>query len=145
MLVKFDSDIGSFTMFGEIAVALLKMMGHSGTVPSAILARDIPAALDRLNQALASYRDPAPAPAPGGEERPEPPVVLRTRAWPLIDLLTRATERNADVTWRQLRPAAESTGRCRGGSAHLPAPPPDSRGTTLGRVMLPPSLRATTR
>ena len=100
MLVKFETDIGSFTMFGEIAVTLLKMMGHSGTVPSAILARDIPAALDRLNQALAGHSDPAPSPAPNGEARPEPPVALRTRAWPLIDLLTRAAERNADVTWR---------------------------------------------
>ena len=100
MLVKFESDIGSFTMFGEIAVTLLKMMGHSGTVPSAILARDIPSALDRLNQALAGYSDPAPAPAPDGEARPEPQVALRTRAWPLIDLLTRAAEKNADVTWR---------------------------------------------
>ena len=100
MLVKFESDIGSFTMFGEIAVTLLKMMGHSGTVPSAILARDIPSALDRLNPALAGYSDPAPAPAPDGEARPEPPVALRTRAWPLIDLLTRAAEKNADVTWR---------------------------------------------
>jgi hypothetical protein len=98
MLVKFESDIGSFTMFGEIAVTLLKMMGHSGTVPSAILARDIPAALDRLNQALASHSDPVPA--PDGEARPEPPVALRTRAWPLIDLLSRAAERNTDVTWR---------------------------------------------
>jgi hypothetical protein len=29
------------TMFGEVAVRLLKMMGHSGTVPSAVLAEDI--------------------------------------------------------------------------------------------------------
>jgi len=98
MLVKFESDAGSFTMFGEIAVELLKMMGHSGTVPSALLARDIPPALDRLNQALATHSEPAPAPS--GEERQEPPVALRTRAWPLVDLLTRAAARSADVTWR---------------------------------------------
>lgn len=36
------------TMFGDVALTLLKMMGHSGTVPSAILAADVPAALSRL-------------------------------------------------------------------------------------------------
>jgi hypothetical protein len=98
MLVKFEAEVGAFTMFGDIAVTLLKMMGHSGTVPSAILARDIPAALVRLDAALAAYREPEPEPDP--ERKREPPVALRTRAWPLIDLLTRAAARDADVTWR---------------------------------------------
>ena len=38
MLIRFDSDVGGFTMFGDVAVRLLKMMGHSGTVPGALLA-----------------------------------------------------------------------------------------------------------
>ena len=54
MLIKFDSEVGSFIMNGDIAVQLLKAMGHSGTVPSAILARDIPAALARLKAAVAA-------------------------------------------------------------------------------------------
>jgi hypothetical protein len=33
MLVTFDSNVGGFTMFGDVALKLLKMMGHSGTVP----------------------------------------------------------------------------------------------------------------
>jgi hypothetical protein len=32
------------TMFGDIALTLLKKMGHSANVPGAILAADIPAA-----------------------------------------------------------------------------------------------------
>ena len=100
MLVKFESDAGSFTMFGESAVTLLKMMGHSGTVPSAILAQDIPGALERLQAALAAYHEPPAPPEQGSEERREPPVSLRTRAYPLIDLLTRAAARNVDVMWR---------------------------------------------
>ena len=101
MLVKFDSDVGGFTMFGEAAVKLLKLMGHSGTVPSAILAEDIPAALARLNAALQTEGS-APAPAPGQkpeDEKKEPPVSLRQRAYPLIDLLTRAAARGSPVTW----------------------------------------------
>jgi hypothetical protein len=100
MLVKFESDAGSFTMFGEVAVTLLRMMGHSGTVPSAILAPDIPAALERLQAALAGYHEPPAPPEQDSGERKEPPVSLRTRAYPLIDLLTRAAARNADVMWR---------------------------------------------
>jgi len=42
MMVTFHSKAWtSITMFGDVAVRLLKMMGHSGTVPSALLARDI--------------------------------------------------------------------------------------------------------
>ena len=54
MLVKFRSDAGDMTMFGDVAIELLKMMGHSGTVPSAMLAKDIPAAVDRLKHAVAA-------------------------------------------------------------------------------------------
>ena len=58
MLVTFDSDVGGFTMFGDAALKLLKMMGHSGTVPSAILAKDIPAALARLQAGMEAEAPP---------------------------------------------------------------------------------------
>jgi hypothetical protein len=101
MLVRFDSDAGGFSMFGDVAVKLLKMMGHSGTVPSAILAQDIPAALARLKTAVAA--EPEPVPAPEQDiDRPEaePKVSLRQRAYPLIELLGRAEKRACDVMWR---------------------------------------------
>lgn len=102
MLVRFDSDAGSFTMFGDVAVNLLKMMGHSGTVPSAILARDIPGALARLKAAVAAEPEPV-APAPEEQSNPpesEPKVSLRQRAFPLIELFARAEKRGCDVMWR---------------------------------------------
>jgi hypothetical protein len=100
MLVKFDSEAGSFTMNGDIAVQLLKAMGHSGTVPSAILAKDIPAALARLKATVAAT--PAPAESSESEEKDqvEVRVSLRQRAYPLIDLLTRAAEKGAEVMWK---------------------------------------------
>jgi hypothetical protein len=98
MLVRFDSSVGTFVMFGDVAVALLKMMGHSGTVPSALLAADIPAALARLKPAVARAPDPAPEPEPDGKPA-EPRVSLRQRAFPLIDLLERAARAGADVLW----------------------------------------------
>jgi Domain of unknown function (DUF1840) len=55
MLVTFHSKAWSgVTMFGDVAVTLLKMTGHSGTVPSVPRAGDIPAALARLKQELAA-------------------------------------------------------------------------------------------
>lgn len=99
MLVTFDSDVGSFTMFGDVAVALLKFMGHSGTVPGALLAADIPQALERLQQNLRNAPEPPPEPVQEGD-RAEPRVPLRTRAAPLIDLLTRAAKKGKDVMWR---------------------------------------------
>jgi hypothetical protein len=98
MLVTFDSDVGGFTMFGDAALKLLKMMGHSGTVPSAILAEDIPAALSRLEAGLQAE---APASArPQQDDKRDPPVSLGQRAYPLIDLLTRAAARGCAVTWK---------------------------------------------
>jgi hypothetical protein len=100
VLVHFDSEVGGLTMLGDIAVQLLKLMGHSGTVPSAILAADIPAALARLEQALAQSPTPAAAGDGGDEARDgEPRVSLQQRAYPLVQLLKAAAKRECDLMW----------------------------------------------
>ena len=96
MLIKFDSDAGSFTMNGDIAVQLLKAMGHSGTVPSAILAQDIPAALGKLKSAVSGKAEPRNA---DEDDSGEVQVSLGQRAYPLIELLTRAAAKGAEVMW----------------------------------------------
>lgn len=101
MLVTFRTEAYSnITMFGDVAIELLKLMGHSGTVPSAILPEDIPAALERLEAALAA-RAPADAapPDPDAEGGTETRVSLRNRAYPLIKLLEAAHAAEAPVTW----------------------------------------------
>jgi hypothetical protein len=99
MLVTFTTDAyADITMFGDVAVALLKMMGHSGTVPSAILAEDVPAALKRLSSAIEAEKVSPPVEDEKDEE--EPPVSMATRAIPLINLLTAAAEAGSDVTWK---------------------------------------------
>jgi len=102
MLVKFNSDAGALIMFGDVARKLLRMMGQTGDVPGALLAPDVPAALERLKKAVAA--EPAAreggGPAAGNEE---PPVSMRQRAFPLIDLLTRAAMRDRDVVWEEER------------------------------------------
>lgn len=106
MLVTFRSKAwGNITMFGDVAVALLKLMGHSGTVPSAILARDVPAALQRLKDRLAAgtfEEVEKPSSEEGDEERPK--VGLRTRAHPLIEMLAAAAEQESDVLWQAGEP-----------------------------------------
>ena len=72
MLVTFTTDAyADITMFGDVALALLKMMGHSGTVPSAIQAAE-----------------------------DEPQVSISNRALPLINLLTAAAQAGSDVMWK---------------------------------------------
>ena len=102
MLVTFRTDAyANITMFGDVAVSLLKMMGHSGTVPSAILARDVPAALERLKAAVARDKAAGGAQAEGAQDddSEEPRVSLANRAFPLIELLEAAAKKESDVMW----------------------------------------------
>ena len=105
MLVTFRTNAwANITMFGDVAVTLLKMMGHSGTVPSALLARDVPAALARLKQQLASRATEDDAGTPSGDDDAEEPVGLALRAHPLIEMLSAAAEQEADVMWQAGEP-----------------------------------------
>ena len=92
-------------MFGDVAVTLLKMAGHSGTVPSALLAGDIPSALARLKQKLgaAGPEEENKQSARSGSDDADtsPAVELRVRARPLIQLLSAAAQQKCDVTWEQ--------------------------------------------
>ena len=102
MLVTFRTNAwANVTQFGDVAVALLKMMGHSGTIPSALLAADVPAALARLKEQLAaSAPEPRREPRRDGDDA-ETPVGLRQRAYPLIELLSAAAEQKCDVMWAE--------------------------------------------
>ena len=104
MFVTFNSEAGSsVTMFGDVAIDLLKMMGHSGTVPSAVLADDVPAALARLQQALAAAEPAGKASQDKQSEDADapPPIKLGQRAFPLIQLLTAAAQQHCDVMWEK--------------------------------------------
>jgi hypothetical protein len=99
MFVTFTTEAyADITMFGDVAVSLLKMMGHSGTVPSAILAADVPAALSRLTAAIDAGKA---SPATEHKDTDDPPVSMPVRALPLIELLTAAAKENCDVMWNE--------------------------------------------
>lgn len=97
MLVTFSCRVyADITMFGDIAVRLLRLMGHSGTIPGALLAQDIAPALARLEAGVAAAGQ---SPAPEEDEDGEPPVPLAHRALPLIELLRAAAKAKVNVMW----------------------------------------------
>jgi hypothetical protein len=97
MLVTFRTDVGDITMFGDIALHMIKLMGHSETVPGAILAKDLPLALSRLKAALSTHK--ATPPADENEDENEPTVSIMHRALPLINLLDAAVRADCDLMW----------------------------------------------
>lgn len=101
MLVTFECKAYSnITYFGDIAKQLLRMMGHSGAIPGALMADDVPAALARLQQALAQQTKAQPSGDGEETDDKETPVSIGTRALPLIDLLNAAAKEQCNVMWR---------------------------------------------
>lgn len=114
MIVTFRSKAyADIMMFGDIAVHLLKLMGHSGTVPSALLAEDVPAALERLKEAVAASKAAEEASDDvrkdsdaedededeDDENSDEHSVALAHRALPLLELLAASAAAQCDVMW----------------------------------------------
>jgi Domain of unknown function (DUF1840) len=105
MLVTFrTSAYANITMFGDVAKQLLELLGHSGTIPSAINAEDVPAALARLEAALEQRRAAEAAEVPEGDRGRDDydaprKVTLSQRAVPLLELLRAAAANKADVMW----------------------------------------------
>lgn len=103
MLVTFTTDAyADITMFGDVALTLLGMMGHSKTVPGAILAADVPMALNRLKAAIKNTENVSAPVAQEGEDEDEAErlVSIADRALPLINLLTAAAEAECHVMWK---------------------------------------------
>jgi hypothetical protein len=95
MLVTFSTDsYPNITLFGDDALAMLKMMGHSATVPGSIRAEDVPKALGLLKTSIAASKDLPPA-----KDADEPAVSIAHRGMPLIELLTAAVKANDYVMW----------------------------------------------
>jgi len=104
MLVTFTCKAhADITMFGNDAEHLLELMGHSGTIPSAIFAKDVPAVLERLKIAIESEeRTSVESVAIDGDDNDtEIKVSTANRAFPLIQMLIAAIEADCNVMWRK--------------------------------------------
>ncbi|MFW1137102.1 DUF1840 domain-containing protein [Vibrio parahaemolyticus] len=105
MLITFRCrSYANVTMFGDIALEMIKMMGHSGTVPGSISAQDVPDALSKLTSALSAKNAaeenlPTDVDVDEEEDQAEPAVSLGRRAFPLIELLKSAIKEECEVMW----------------------------------------------
>ncbi|PIE00646.1 MAG: hypothetical protein CSA79_02785 [Thiothrix nivea] len=96
MLVRFTSkSAASVSMFEKDAALMLKLMGHSGTIPGAIRAKDV---ADRLATLETTLADKAPVQEISHDED-EPPIPASRRAYPLIELMRAAINTDEDVMW----------------------------------------------
>lgn len=101
MLVTFKTNsYADITMFGDVAEALLGMMGQSGNVPGAIMAEDVADALSSLKNALEAAPEPDALDGVEADDDDQTNrVALKTRAMPLIGLLESAVASNDNVQW----------------------------------------------
>jgi hypothetical protein len=98
MLVTFTTKAyADITMFGDVAISMLKLMGHSGTVPSAIREEDVPAALSRLTAAVHAGKSLSQHVDNDADEQA---VSISNRALPLINLLASAAKDGCGVMWK---------------------------------------------
>ena len=82
----------------DIGKQLITMMGHTPNVPGAILASDLPTAINNLRAAIAEIEAPQPV-AEDGADDDERPVSLSKRALPLLELLEAARGDKENVMW----------------------------------------------
>jgi len=95
MLVTFHTDAyENITYFADVAKRLLSLMGHSGAIPGAIKAENLPEALEKLQSGLGTEKKVVE-----NEEDGEPQISLAKRAVPLISLLQAAIKKDKDVLW----------------------------------------------
>jgi len=98
MLITFKTkSYANIMMFGDVGLKMLEMMDYGVSVPGAIIAEDVPQALENLQKSLESVVDQV---EPAGEaDDDQPAVSLHTRAVPLIELLQSAIADENIVRW----------------------------------------------
>lgn len=98
MLITFKTRAyANITMLGDDGRKMLEMMAFGTSVPGAINAQDVPAALGNLKMALEKI--PQQADPAGDTDDEQPAIGLHTRAVPLVELLQAAIEDETYVRW----------------------------------------------
>ena len=91
MMITFRCDSSvNVTYLGDVAVQLLQLMGHSGTVPGALLSTEVASTRRKLQKAVDEARS---------HPKNSPQVSLVNRALPLLALLESAEQNNCNVLW----------------------------------------------
>lgn len=99
MLITFKSKAhADVVMFGDVARELIRLMGKTDALPSALGPDDIPRALSRLQAGLADIKRPKPDDDDEDDDEDDK-VQLHTRALPLIEMLNAARDAEVSVMW----------------------------------------------
>ena len=102
MLITFKSRAhADVTMFGDVALKLIRLMGRRDTVPSAMYPEDIPDALDNLRSGLAVEETAEPDVVTNDKGEEEEQVGIQIRAMPLVDLMVAAEKEQVPVMWEE--------------------------------------------
>lgn len=100
MLVRFDSKVGTFSMFEKDARTMIKLMGHSDTIPGAILGADVEKTLQTFQTGLSeAAKQENQHIAPKHDEETEENVSVNRRAYPMLELLKKAATQKEIVMW----------------------------------------------
>jgi hypothetical protein len=102
MLIPFRSKAaGDFFMQETHARTLLVLMGKTFSPQGVITADEMAAAIQQLNTSLMSEPiAPTQVTTSHEEAANEPQAVgLKQRAWPLLDMMQRASKKRVDVVW----------------------------------------------
>ncbi len=100
MLIPFRSKAaGEFFMLESHAQALFELMDKPFAAQGIITASEVAQRLARLQAALNAPTNQATAQSQPISDADAQAVGLKQRAWPLLDMLTRAEQKKVDVTW----------------------------------------------
>lgn len=83
------------SMFDHVALQLIGLMGHSGSVPGALTEEEVAGAFENLNDAV---NRPS---AQSGDSWDDDSVSLAHRAQPVLDLLDAAKKHHNHVIWEK--------------------------------------------
>jgi hypothetical protein len=87
------------TFLTDVGKQLIALMGHTPSVPGAIVASDLPAALARLRSGLVEIPSDNQPEEDARADDAERPVSLAQRALPLIQLIEAAVAEKENVMW----------------------------------------------
>ena len=97
MIYKFKSAAsGDLIMLGPHGDQMLRLIGREPAAKGIIEVDAMPAVLAALQAAVA---DPQPPPEAGDDEPGQPPVGLRQRLWPMIEMLRRSHAAREPIVW----------------------------------------------
>lgn len=95
MIVFQTKQHADVSMFDHVALKLIGLMGHSGSVPGALTEEEVEQALSKLSEAVLNPS------AQSGDSWDDDSVSLAHRAQPLLDLLDAAKCGHNHVIWEK--------------------------------------------